>query len=505
MSLDLLHAKRNEWLANPVGFVRDVFDETPEDWQAEALMALANGKPTARVGMCACKGPGKSFCLAVGTWWHLATHHCSQIICTSTTSDNLKDNLWKEMGTWYSKAPMLQHFFEFGGERIVNRERPIDWWVSARSWKKGANLTDQANALAGFHGPNVMYVGDEIGDYPAGVLPAAEACLANAMPGNGKTAKLFVAGNPVDPNGPLYRITTTERHLWKVIHITGDPDDPKRSKRVSREWALEQIEKYGKESPWVLVNVFGKFPPTGFRNLLGPDEVRDAAARNYLPMQYQGAQKRLGVDVARFGDDKTVIYCRHGLRATGFVVMRDADTQAVADRVAMAYKKSGAEVVFVDETGVGGGVVDALRRHRIRAIPVNGSDAATDKHTYFNKRAEMQIRLSNWIKEGGQIPHEDTDLARDLTAPSYEFRKGLFLIEPKEEIKKRTGVSPDHSDALALTFAWEEMPARDELAIIAGRINQSGRKGGDFDPHDSLNAESVSRADFDPHRSLGGM
>jgi hypothetical protein len=290
-----------------------------------------------------------------------------------------------------------------------------------------------------------------------------------------------------------------------VVTINGDPDSPKRSSRVSIEWAREEIRKHGRENPWVKVSVFGEFPDVGFMNLIGPGDIAASKIRNYLQEQYQHSQKRLGVDVARFGDDATVIYCRQGLKAGPFLEMRGADTQQVADRVMLAVQKTKAELVFVDETGLGAGVVDALRRHRIRVVGVNGAERAIEHEKFHNKRAEVQWLMSQWIKEGGQVPAEDPILHEDLMAPTYLFKNGRMVIEGKDQIKARMGRSPDHSDALALTFATLDQPASDPFGT-GMPILKKRRSGaaGDFDPHRSLNSDTPERIQSEPFR-LGGL
>ncbi len=90
-----------------------------------------------------------------------------------------------------------------------------------------------------------------------------------------------------------------------MIDITADPDDPRRTPRVSVEHAREQIGLYGRDNPWVLVNIFGQFPPSSLNSLIEPEEVRTAMARCWRPFQIGAAPKVLGVDVARFGDDRS--------------------------------------------------------------------------------------------------------------------------------------------------------------------------------------------------------
>jgi len=116
--------------------------------------------------------------------------------------------------------------------------------------------------------------------------------------------------NPTSFDGVLYVASVTQSHLWDIIKITGDPDDPERSPRISIEWAREQIKEYGRDNPWVMATILGMFPPASINQLLGIEEVEAAMARGLRPDVYEWEKKRLGIDVARFGDDRTVLFPR---------------------------------------------------------------------------------------------------------------------------------------------------------------------------------------------------
>lgn len=345
--------------------------------------------------------------------------------------------------------------------------------MSARTWAKGSDQTQQANTLAGLHAEHLLFVLDEVGGIPDAVMAAAEAGLAT-----GHDTKILMAGNPTHLEGPLYRASTSERSLWFLIEITGDPDDPKRAPRISVQWAKEQIEKYGRDNPWVVVNVFGRYPPSSINTLLGPDEVSGAMARRVPGEAYEFSQKRLGVDVARFGDDRTVIFPRQGLVAFKPVEMRGARTPDIAARVALAKAKWGSEIEIVDGTGgFGAGVIDALLQAGHSPLEVHFSGKAIDPR-YHNKRAEMWFEMADWVKRGGSLPNI-TELAKELSTPTYTFKNGRFLLEDKDQIKERLGFSPDLADALALTFAMPDMPAANS---VIDKLTNRGKLMHDFDP-----------------------
>jgi len=173
------------------------------------------------------------------------------------SGDTLADNLWAEMAKWQARSQLLSEKFQWTRTRIFNKARPETWWMSARTWAQSADRVRLGQTLAGLHADHIMFVLDESGGIPDAVMASAEAALSSCVEGH-----IVQAGNPTHLEGPLWRACTTERRLWHVTEITADPDDPKRATRVKADWAREQIEKYGRDNPWVLVNVFGRFPPS---------------------------------------------------------------------------------------------------------------------------------------------------------------------------------------------------------------------------------------------------
>lgn len=439
-----------KWWRDPVQFVRDQFNVEPDIWQAKALRAFPKSP---RLAMKACKGPGKTTVLAWLGWNFMATRPRPKCAATSITSDNLSDCLWTEFAKWQAKSKLLREEFLWQKTRIVHRHAPEEWYISARTWPRSGDYNAQADTLAGLHADYLLFLVDEAGGIPDSVMAAAEAGLANARGGGGKEAHIVIAGNPTHLEGPLYRACSEERELWHVTEITSDPDDPDRTPRVSIEWAKEQIRKYGRENPWVLVNVFGKFPPSSFNTLLGPDDVREAMDRFHRKHEIEHAARILGVDVAREGDDASVIFPRQGRVAFPPMVMRGASTISGAGAVSRKWKDWDADACFIDNTGgFGGGWLDQLRALNHSPVGVHFAESATDGR-YVNKRAEMWFEMAQWIKEGGALP-DCPELVAELTTPQYFFKGDRFQIEDKDQIKQRLMRSPDHADALALTFAF---------------------------------------------------
>lgn len=421
--------------------------------------------------MAACKGPGKSCVLAWLAWNFLVTRLDAKVVATSISGDNLRDGLWAEMAKWQQKSPLLKKMFIYQKERIMHREHPETWWMSARNWSKSADPNALGMTLAGFHADNVMAILDESGGIPDAIMTSAEAVLSSA-----KDGKILQAGNPTHLEGPLYRAVVTETNKWYVVRITSDPDDPKRTPRVTKKWAQEQIDMYGKDNPWVLVNVFGRFPPSSFNALIGPEELADSTKRRYREPDFDRHALILGVDVARYGADSSIIFPRQGLQAFTPFQYRNLDSNQGAETVLRKWNDTDADAVFIDNTGgFGAGWIDNLTRLGKAPIGIHFSQKSTSAK-YYNKRAEMAFACVEWIRGGGALPNCD-ELTKALAGMTYTFKGDQLLIEPKEELKTRLGFSPDHMDALFLTFAMPIEKAN-KNPVFSGRSNHSF----DYDP-----------------------
>lgn len=467
------------WRENPNVFVNEKFGVEPDRWQQKVLEVFpSQDKDKIRISLQACAGPGKSTVLAWCGWNFLQCYgdkyEHPKGAAVSITGDNLADNLWPEFSKWQQRDEALMRAFKWTSESIYSVDHPETWFISARTFPKSANQEEIGRVLSGLHAKYVLYLIDESGDIPTQIMKSAEQGLSTGP----IFGKIMQAGNPTSTTGMLYDASKNP-DKWHIVRITGDPDDPDRSPRIDIEWAREQIKQYSREDPWVMAYILGQFPPTSFNALLGPDIVAAAMKRHLREDQYSFSQKRLGVDVARFGDDSTIIFPRQGLASFRFTEMKGSRSNDIAARVASAKVKWGCEMEFVDGTGgYGSGVIDALLQAGYPAQEVQFSGSPIDKR-YLNKRAEMWFLMAEWIKKGGALP-PDSKLAKDLTAPMYTFHGGKFKLEEKDQIKKRLGFSPDRADALALTFALPEMPGVNPFR--QGALPQTPHHVSEYDP-----------------------
>lgn len=211
-------------------------------------------------------------------------------------------------------------------------------------------------------------------------------------------------------------------------------------------------------------------------NVLIPiDLVSRAAGKVVNFADYAGAAKVVGVDVARFGDDRSCIQKRQGLVAFEPTVFQGLDNMALAGEVANVITTWQPDAVFVD-AGRGEGVIDRLRQLGFAVIEVPFGGRPSKAAVYANKRAEMWDGVRAWLESGGTLPRH-SDLKGDLASVTYSFDPaGRMLLEAKEKLKERGLRSPDLADALALTFAHPVMPgagrqsASDDVAPMEALI-----------------------------------
>ena len=224
------------------------------------------------------------------------------------------------------------------------------------------------------------------------------------------------------------------------------------------------------------------FSAQGDDQLIALADTEDAAKRIYQSDHIRLFPIILGIDPARFGDDRSVVFRRQGKQAFKPVVYRGIDNMELASRVANLIEQHKPDAVFCD-AGAGSGVIDRLRQlsYDVIEIPFGGKAIRPDQ--YINRRTEMWWLMKQWIEEGGAIPN-DVALKQELATPIYWYDNvGRRVLEGKDQIKKRLqgAGSPDLADALALTFA---LPVAKKVAedIYIKRRKEATQKA-DYDPY----------------------
>jgi phage terminase large subunit len=419
----------------PGTFVRQILGVEPDDWQLEALDALAAGKSVAvRSG----HGVGKSALEAWAILWFLATRPNALVPCTAPTDDQLARILWPEISRWLQRSP-LRDILEWRPTTVTYRGRASTWFAVARASNRPENL-------AGFHARHVLYVTDEASGIGDSLFQVVEGALTT------EGALMLMCGNPTKATGYFVDAFGKNRAEWHCIHVSSED-----STRVSKAWVEREARMWGRDSDVFRVRVMGLPPKAEADTFISLDLAEKAAARTAVP----AGPLEMGVDVARMGDSETVFVTRRGYAVLALEHYRKRDTQEVAGlavalaRRTMEEQAHPAIAIKVDDAGVGGGVTDALRAvaredPRLTIVPCNFGGPGDDH--YVNATGVMWGFLREAMRTDELAIPNDDDLIGQLTTRKYKVTPRGIQLETKDEMRKRKLPSPDRADALALAF-----------------------------------------------------
>jgi len=437
---------------DPVGYMRDIIGADPDEWQIEGLNSIANNPRTAvKSG----HGVGKT-CLSSSTVkWFMATRPNPQIIVTANTKNQLDTKTWRELSKW-NQVSLDGNFYKHTATRFFLKDSPETSFASSIPWSE-----NNSEAFAGTHEEYVLMLFDEASAIADIIWDVAEGAMTT--PG----AKWLALGNPTRNSGKFHSCFNSMRHRWNCITV-----DSRTAKMADKAIIDQWIEDYGEDSDFVRVRVKGEFPRAGSNQLIPTDVVEKAIRRVLIKARYEQNHFRIGVDVARFGDDRSVIIRRRGNKVYEPIVFRGLDTMELASKVVEEYRNIPAEAIFVDGVGIGAGVIDRLRQLGLPAVDVQAGAAAKDSTKYSNKRSEIWGRMADWFKTSEPDIPDHPELYTDLISPEYGYNAQMRIqLEKKDDMKRRGLASPDIGDALALTF-------EDNIIIkgSASRRNKTIRK-----------------------------
>ena len=301
-------------------------------------------------------------------------------------------------------------------------------------------------SFAGLHneGKRILVVLDEASAIPDVIFEVIEGALTDE-----DTEIIWVAfGNPTRNTGRFRECFGRFKHRWNTRQVDSRTV-PGINKKQIQQWA----DDYGDDSDFFRVRVKGVFPRAGSNQFISADIVVNAAERELDGSIWSQQYKSIGVDVARFGSDKSVIIKRQGSKVFEPKCYRGIDTMKLSGFVYDLHKEWNPDTIFIDGVGVGGGVVDRLTELGLPIVDVQAGAQANDKRTYINVRAELWGEMRDWLKGEADIP-KNTELQDELMQPEYGFNARMQIqLESKEDMKKRGLASPDIADALALTFS----------------------------------------------------
>ena len=420
-------------VSDPVAFVTQVLGEKPYEKQIEILRAAARSR---RVSVVGCNGSGKDWAAARVVLWWMHSRAPVKAIVTGPTSRQVDDIVWNEIRYAYNQA----------SDRLEGRMfRTSRYQLDEQSFALGFTTNSPYN-LQGFHSPNLLVVITE--------AHAVREDDMNAIRRLNPT-RLLMTGNPFVTSGVFYESHHSRRELYSTVQI-GAIDTPNISSQrvivpgmITQEDVDDRKEEWGEDSALYQGSVLGVFPDN-LEDVVVPLWAATAAARREFKPD---GPVIVGCDVARFGHDKTVVIRRQGPVARIIWRVRGQDTMQIAGFLKSYVEQNEVDALVVDDTGIGGGVVDRLRQlglGRTRLVPFIGGQKAKNETRFANQIAESWWAMRYRFLEGELDTDDAAALIGQISSRQYTVHtNGRIRLESKQKMYQ----SPDEADALAMTFA----------------------------------------------------
>jgi len=439
--------------AHPVRWVEERLNQTVWSKQREILNAVRDHRRTAvRSG----HGVGKSWTAALIACWWLDTHPPGEafVVSTAPTFSQVRAILWRYIRKHHRAG------------QLAGRVNQTEWLIDDELVGYGRKPADtDADGFQGIHARYVLVILDEACGIPEQLWTAADALTT------GPDCRIIAIGNP-DNAASHFRRVCIPGSGWHQLSISAfdspnltgeDVPQDMAAALVGREWVEEKGREWGTENPVYRSKVLGEFSEDAPNKVVRGSDIAKCRAPLEKPL---AADKlvpvELGVDVGG-GGDETVIRERRGARAGREWRAHTDRPEKIAPLVLQALTESGATAVKVDSIGIGFGVIGELRnlasqgKHKAQIVAVNVSEKSSQPDKFKNLRAEIWWEIGRGLSERqgwdlSEMANADTTVAQMLE-PLWEVdAQGRIFVEPKDEIRKRLGRSPDNADALLLAY-----------------------------------------------------
>ena len=442
-----------EACADPVWFAENVLHERVWSKQKEMLRAIVNND---RVAVRSGHKTSKTRSMAIlALWWPFYWHlrgEDARTAISSASFDQVKKALWREIVAMYRRSPEYQ--------KLCSKPPSLDpstgLTLLCGNQVFGFSTTEPERA-AGVSSPHILYLLDEASGIEDNIFEAMEGNMAGG-------AKMFMASQATRMVGEFYNAFNKYAKHWYAIrlsstdspNVTGEMNIPG---LATKAWIDEKLDMWGGDSIAYRVRVLGEFPGASDDSVLDADSFL-AATKRWETTSATGVLE-VGVDVARFGDDESVIQPVRGQHAHIPTILTNRDGVYVARKIVEVVRNLRRETddkirVKIDVVGLGSSPVDHLlsldvaRELGIVVVPVHVQSNAVDDDNYSDTGSEMSFLLAEWVRNGGAI-HEDETLREELLSNIYTLdAKGRRKVMNKKEVKKLIGRSPDRRNALEM-------------------------------------------------------
>jgi phage terminase large subunit len=442
---DVLIDAINRWHDDPVGFKIEALGMNPAQWQRNMSKAVQDNL---RVSVRAGRGPGKSAECATDVLWFLLTRTPALILVTGPKYEQVIDVIWAEVELWRQKLPA-------GLREAVIVQKDIIYIKDMERINRAIARTarnDNPDALRGYHSKNMLIICEESSGIPDKAFVIGEGSMST--PG----ARTVLVGNMSRTTGYFYDSHFTDDR-WHRIHVNAEDVAEERPDIVSRDYIEHMRKKYGRDSDEYRIEVLGEPPLADHKAVIPRYLIMDAVYREvdklpgYLPVW--------GLDVGRSRDRSALAKRQGNYLLEPIKWWRISDTMAMVDAVIDEYEQQEKvdksmlpSEILVDVIGVGGPVVDALRRARLPVRGINVAEAHSSKDRYMRKRDELWFKAKDWFEARDCSIPNDKDLVGELASVECDLTTtGKWKVQSKADIVAMNRESPDLADSFILTFA----------------------------------------------------
>lgn len=457
-----------EYQKNPIQWFKDFW---PNIYVWEKLEEIAKAiVENRRVVVPSGHGIGKTWLMARIALWFLYCHYPAKVITTAPTWNQVEKLLWSEISKAHSSS-----LHGLKGRILLTQLKIEDDWFAIGFSTKGTNAEKEYGApkFQGYHSPNMLIILDEGTGVDHAIWLAAETLIT------GDNNKIVAIGNPTSPSGDFYNACASP--LWHKVNVSSfDHPNVKQNKiivpgAVTREWIEDRKQEWGEDSPIWQAKVLGQFPAEGEDTLIA---LGWAEACVGLELGTDGL-RRLGEDIARYGGDMTVLTDVFGPTVFPQEVYAKKDTNHTIGRTKQKNETANYDAIGIDDTGVGGGVTDALEEEGLPVEAFNFGASAIESDKFENLKAEIYWNLREDIKTTALTENklislpDDKELINQLCSIKFKItRKGRIAIESKDDLKKRGLKSPDKADSLAIAWSTGRSTHDPGITIISTEEDQ---------------------------------
>jgi len=421
----------------------------PKLWQADILTSIGNHLQNPktrftplRIAVSSGKGIGKSALIAMIVNWGMSTCEDCRVVITANTAKQLATKTSPEAQKWFRLA-INSYWWDVRSESISSKlkDHAKLWRCDFIPWSE-----NNPEAFAGLHnqGKRILVIFDEASAIANKIYETAEGFLTDS-----ETEIIWLAfGNPTINTGAFHECFGKQKHRWLTKQI-----DSRTVEGANQEQSNQWVADYGEDSDFVRIWVRGEFPRSGSFQFISSESVEKC--RKYKAVGYEQLPRIIACDVARYGDDQTVIGLRQGRRFRILQKARGLDVVQVSNKLIEFITSEKPDAVVIDADGLGAGVFDTIthRGFARHLYEFHGNGTPDNTGRYYNRRAEVWGLLRDTLDAGAELP-DDPELAEQLTQVQYGYSNDQKIqLEKKESMKLRGYASPDIGDAFAMTFA----------------------------------------------------